>query len=331
MSFNRISNLRRKLALMGLDGFILGLLAMLVLAWLFPNWGSSDGPLPLKQITTIGVSLIFFAYGLKLSPEKLKAGLSNFRLHILIQSSTFLLFPAIIWLAFFAFRPGWDNLLWTGIFFLAALPSTVSSSVVMVSIAKGNIPAAIFNASISSLIGIIMTPFWMGLVLNNAGWELNPLQIFLELILKVILPVSAGIFLHPYLGKYVVKVGDQLRIFDQSIILLIVLISFSDSFKQNLYQSFKVSDLLGLALGMVLLFFAIYALNLFASRKMGFSREDQITSVFCGSKKSLVHGTVMASVLFKAHPSTGIILMPILLYHTIQLITASILAQRMAK
>jgi solute carrier family 10 (sodium/bile acid cotransporter), member 7 len=326
-----MNEIKRRLALMGLDGFILGLLATILLAWLTPEWGSANSPLPLKRITTVGVSFIFFAYGLKLSPEKLKAGLSNFKLHLLVQSSTFLFFPALIWLAFLLLQPGWDNLLWTGIFFVGALPSTVSSSVVMVSIAKGNIPGAIFNASISSLIGIVMTPFWMGLVLSNSGWEMDHWQILFDLILKVILPVAAGIFLHPYLSKYVQKAGDKLRMIDQSIILMIVFMSFADSFEQDLYSSFKATDLLILGTGMFILFIVILFINYLLSRSMHFSNEDQITAIFCGSKKSLVHGTVMASVLFKAHPSTGILLMPILLYHTIQLVAASMLAQRMAK
>lgn len=328
---NKLHQIKNKLALYGIDGFILGLVVVVLLAWIKPSLGSSDGPLPLKQISGIGVSLIFFFYGLKLSPEKLKAGLSNFPLHILVQSSTFLFFPAIVWVIYWLLGNSSDSLVWTGIFFLAALPSTVSSAVVMVSIAGGNIPAAIFNASISSLVGVIMTPFWMGLALSSSGWDIDFSKVIIDLIIQVIIPVSLGIFLHQYWGKMIQKYGAQLRLFDQTIILLIVYRSFADSFDQSLFENISSTLLIVLSVAMMGLFFGVYFSNTYLSKLLGFNKEDQITAIFCGTKKSLVHGTVMANVLFKGHPSVGVILLPIMLYHSIQLIASSIIAQRIAQ
>ena len=140
---------------------------MIVLAYFWPELGSEESPLPLDFITTWGVAGIFFFYGLRLSPAKLWEGLSNWRLHILVQLSTFVLFPILILIGNYLFANDTNKLLWLGAFYLAALPSTVSSSVVMVSIAGGNLPAAIFNASISSLLGVFITPIWMGLFLQT--------------------------------------------------------------------------------------------------------------------------------------------------------------------
>ncbi|MCA1750670.1 MAG: bile acid:sodium symporter, partial [Flavobacteriales bacterium] len=135
-----------------IDPFVLTLLAAVVLAYFFPQWGGRESPLPMDAIASVGIALIFFFYGLKLGPEKLRAGLRNPKLHLLIQLSTFLLFPLIV-LAFYPFVKGDESEnLWLAFLFLAALPSTVSASVVMVSIARGNLPGAIFNASISGLI-----------------------------------------------------------------------------------------------------------------------------------------------------------------------------------
>jgi len=323
--------LRNKLAAFGLDGFILGLITAVVIAYLKPGLGSETSPLPLKAITTYGVIVIFFFYGLKLSPDKLRSGLSNIQLHVLIQSATFLLFPLVVWAAYLLAAPEQGNLIWTGVFFVAALPSTVSTSVVMVSVAGGNIPAAIFNASISSLIGVIMTPLWMGIFLQSSDARLDTVQVIIDLVLQVILPVGLGILLNPVLGKYVAKSSNRLRIFDQTIILLIVFMSFCHSFEQDLYSKIPVSRLLLIALGMLILFTGIYYLIRLISRSLGFSQADQITACFCGSKKSLVHGTVMSSVLFKGHPSVGVILLPLMMYHTFQLIAASIIAQKMSK
>lgn len=220
------STLRATAAKVGLDWFILALIGMIGLAYFLPQPGNYEGPISLGKVTTYGVSLIFFFYGLKLSPEKMKAGLTNWRLHITIHTTTFVLFPALIYSTRLLFPDVDNNMLWLGVFFVASLPSTVSSSVVMVSIAGGNIPAAIFNASISSLIGVFITPLWMSLVLTATEADYALGDVIVKLLFQVILPVVLGILLHKRLGGFVAKHGMKLRYFDQIIILLIIYVSF---------------------------------------------------------------------------------------------------------
>ncbi|KAA0989771.1 bile acid:sodium symporter family protein [Dyadobacter aurulentus] len=314
----------------GLDGFMLALLCMILLAWLWPYPGMKESPVPLSEISTYAVSVIFFFYGLRLSPDKLREGLTNWRLHLMVHLSTFVLFP-IVALAFKPlFQSDESKTLWLGIFFLTALPSTVSSSVVMVSIARGNIPAAIFNASISSLIGVVITPFWMGLVLDTGPGHFDLLSVVGKLALQVLLPVFAGILLNKRWGYFAEKNKKYIRYFDQSSILLIVYTSFCESFGEDLFSSLGLKEIVFLGIGMLALFFAIYFLLTFISNLLKFNREDRITAVFCGSKKSLVQGAVMSKVLF-AGPQAGIMLLPIMIYHALQLIAASIIAQRLAK
>ncbi|MDO1445196.1 bile acid:sodium symporter family protein [Rhodocytophaga aerolata] len=310
---------------------MLCLLLMLLLAYWFPKFGTEQSPLPLEEITTYGVSVIFFFYGLKLSPEKLRAGLSNWRLHVLIHLTTFVLFPLLI-LSTYTFADGAENrLLWLAVFYVAILPSTVSSSVVMVSIAGGNMPAAIFNASISSLIGVFITPMWISLFLNTSEGEYNIWPVIGKLTLQVIFPVIAGLLLHSRLGSFAEKYRQQLKYFDQFIILLIVYTSFCESFARNLFASLRMTDLLLLAVAMLGLFFLVYGLVFAICQLLHFNRADRITALFCGSKKSLVQGTVMSKVLFRDANTVGIILLPIMLYHALQLIAASIIAQSMAR
>lgn len=315
----------------GLDGFILMIGSMILLAYFFPQPGMIKEPVSLGQIANIGVSFIFFFYGVKLSIEKLKTELSNWKMHIIVQLTTFLFFPLLV----LAFRPFFVKtdleLLWLGIFFLAALPSTVSSSVVMISIAKGNIPAAIFNASISSLIGVVATPLWIGLFIASATGSFDVSDIVLKLVLQVLLPVIIGISLNSRFGNIAKKYKKQLKYFDQAIILTIIYTSFCKSFSEHLFASFSALELAGLAVGMMTLFFAVFFCVGLLSKWFGFSNEDRITVLFCGSKKSLVHGTVMSKVLFQHSTITGIILLPLMLYHALQLIAASIIAQRMAR
>ncbi len=311
------------------DWFIAGLLLMILLAWLIPGIGMGFRPVHLGTVIDVGVVLIFFFYGLKLDPDKLRSGMRNWKMHLAIQLTTFLVFPLLILPLYplFADTPG--ELFWVGMFFLAALPSTVSSSVVMVSIAGGNIPGAIFNASISGIIGILMTPFWMGLFLTSqsAGFEFS--HVLIQLFTQIILPVVLGLILHPYGKRWISKHMRKLGAFDKIIILLIVYESFSHSFMSGIFDSISWWSLGGLFVAVLILFFLILHFTRFLASRLHFNREDAITLQFAGTKKSLVHGSVFASVLFAGIDGAGIYLLPIMVYHAFQLFYISVLARKM--
>jgi len=312
-----------------IDGFVLSIIVAIGLAYLFPQWGIPESKIPLDTISAIGISLIFFFYGLKLSPEKLKEGVTNWKLHILVQASTFLIFPLIV-LVFKPFiQTAEQETIWLAFFFLAALPSTVSSSVVMVALAKGNLPAAIFNASISGIIGVVLTPLWMGLFVEQSATDFNFIDIYVKLIVQIILPVILGLFLHRYFGAFAQKHSKKLTLFDKSIILLIIYKSFASSFNDNLFSAVSILDLVLLFVAVFVLFGILFFLTGFLAKKMNFSLEDQITAQFCGTKKSLVHGTVFSKIIFGNIATIGIILLPIMLYHAIQLLIISIVAAKL--
>jgi len=216
------------------------------------------------------------------------------------------------------------------------LPSTVSSSVVMVSIARGNVPAAIFNASISSLIGVFLTPLWMSLIIGrdaachvSTGIDAANLgSIIGKLVLQVLLPVVLGMALNHRWGAFAERHKRMLRMFDQSIILLIVYTSFCTSFAHHVFDGFSWIKIMVCATGMILLFFVVYGIIGLVCRRMKMNREDTITAQFCGSKKSLVHGTAMSKVIFAGYSGIGVILLPIMLYHALQLIVVSAIARK---
>lgn len=309
---------------------MLSLLVSIVLAYLWPYPGTTVSPIPLAEIAGYGVSAIFFFYGLKLNLAQLRVGLSNTRLHLLIHAATFLFFPILIWGIKPFFQTEESQVLWLGIFFLAALPSTVSSSVVMVSLAKGNLPAAIFNASISSLLGVFITPLWIGLVMNTTSVDFDLTDVIIKLIFQVVVPVLLGMLLHGRLGWLADRYRTQLRTFDQTIILLIVYTTFCESFANRIFSQLSWLDLSWLGIGMIALFFLLYGIVLGLTKVLHFNREDTITALFCGSKKSLVQGAVMSKVLFAGMASGGVLLLPIMLYHAFQLLIVSSIAQRMS-
>ena len=324
---NRLAAL---LARAGLDWFLLGLVGAVALAYCFPGVGSKASPVPWAAVIKVGIGVIFFFYGLKLSPDKLRAGMRNWRLHALVQLTTFGLFPLLALAARPAFAAGNGPLLWRGIFFLCALPSTVSTSVVMVSIARGNLPAAIFNASLSGLLGIGLTPLWTGLVLHTGAAGVPLGHLVFDLGVQVVLPVAAGVLLNGRLGAWAEAHRARLRVSDQLIILLIVFTAFGESFATGVFRSYGPAEIAGLAAGMAGLYLLVFGLVGGLSRLLGFGPEDRVTALFCGSKKSLVHGSVFASLLFPG-VATGALLLPLLLYHALQIILASLMAQRMGR
>lgn len=313
---------------MKFDSFIFFLFLSIVLAYFFPQLAVyNEGDL-LGYITTIGVSLIFFFYGLKLSFGDIKSGLSNWKLHLLVQGTTFLLFPILILLFYPLIETVPQKHFWISFFFLAALPSTVSSSVVMVSIAKGNIPAAIFNASISGLIGVIITPLWMSLFLDFQSENVFT-DVYLGLIKEIILPVALGLFLQRYLGSWAMKYSKRLSQFDKAIILLIVYGSFAESFVSGVFSAISSLYLLYIFIGVGLLFVAVYLIVFLLSKYVfKFNEPDQITALFCGSKKSLTHGSVFGKFLFVNNPNAGLYFLPLMIFHAFQIFIVTIIAQR---
>ncbi|WP_262733263.1 bile acid:sodium symporter family protein [Gaetbulibacter sp. NE] len=315
---------------MKIDKFVIAIIITVIAAYIYPDLGKGESAQVLNTLSSIGISLIFFFYGLKLSPEQIKLGLKNWKLHVLIQSITFVVFPLIV-LAVQPFISSDNKSLWLAFMFLAALPSTVSSSVVMVSIAKGNIPAAIFNASISGLIGVVLTPLWIGFFMTSTNTDYSLIDVYQKLLLEILAPVILGLLLRRFLGAFALKHSKKITLFDKSVILLIIYKSFSKSFLDRIFDNLSIINLIGVFLLAVVLFWLVYFLIGFISKKLNFTIEDRITAQFCGTKKSLVHGTVFSKILFQNASFLGVILLPIMMFHAFQILAISVIASKHSK
>lgn len=313
------------------DWFLAGMAAAVLLAWLIPDPGARGGSLHPEVLTKAGVALIFFLHGVALSFESLKAGTLRWPLHLVVQSCTFLFFPllglALFWLA--GDRMSADLKL--GFFYLCALPSTVSSSVAMTAAARGNVPAAVFNATLSSLLGVVLTPLWVGLLGHSRGSSMPMGKVILDLVIWLVVPLMVGQLCRPWLGAWAARNKKFIHLADRGTILLLVYTSFCDSMKQGVWsgQGFGTVSLT-LALS-ALIFFAVLSAVGWMCDRMGFPIEDRIAAVFCGSKKTLASGVPMAQLIFGAHPGLSLILLPILIYHPLQLIICGALASRWAR
>jgi sodium/bile acid cotransporter 7 len=327
----RLRAFRLFLARAGIDGFLLGLLCAVWLARLWPAPGAAGGPVSLHTLADVGVGVIFFFYGLRLDPEKIRAGVGNWRLHVVVQLVTFVLFPLLAITARHLFSGHGHDDLWLGIIYMSVLPGTVSSAIVMISIAGGNITGGIFNASLASLLGIFITPLWMSYFLERRGGTGGLGHIFLALIGQVLVPVVLGFLLHRRGGAFAALHRRGLRLFDQGVILLIVYNAFSESFAGHMFRGLSFGFLIELGALLLLVFLTLCSIVYGICRLLHFNGPDTITAVFCGSKKSLVHGTVMGNVIFGGAASMGILMLPLMLYHALQLIAASIMAQSIAQ
>ncbi|GJH41811.1 transporter [Capnocytophaga sp. HP1101] len=300
------------------------------MGYLIPYKDSYNAYFNLGTFIDWGIVIIFLLYGLKLNLREVLNDIKNWKLHLLVQMATFVLFPLLV-IPFYKLAQGSEfYVLWLSIYFLACLPSTVSSSVVMVSIAKGNVPSAIFNASISGLIGIFATPMLMQPFMES-GSEVDQGAIIQQLLLKVLLPIVLGLLLNPLCKKFIERYGKLIGKFDRLIILLIVYESFSTAFVNRIFGSVPPITFAIIAVAVVGMFFIVYYLLQWVSHRLHFNREDTITTTFCGSKKSLVHGSLFMMVLGIPDDNKVLFLLPIMLYHSFQLFYVSWLANRLGK
>jgi sodium/bile acid cotransporter 7 len=291
---------------------------------------SGGAAVALGHVTTFAIGLLFFLHGAKLSRQALVAGLTNWRLHLLVLACTFVMFPLLGLLlkplALALLTPD----LYLGILFLCVLPSTVQSSIAFTAMARGNVAAAVCSASASNFIGIFLTPLLAGLLVVRGTSAASSLDSILAIVEQLLVPFIAGQLLRPWIGPWIERHRPVLRWVDQGSILLVVYSAFSASVIEGLWRTLPAASLLALAALSCLLLAAALALSMAASRKLGFGREDEIAIVFCGSKKSLASGIPMARVLFP-HAALGAIILPLMLFHQIQLMVCAVLARRWAR
>ncbi|MYM35727.1 bile acid:sodium symporter [Duganella sp. FT94W] len=310
------------------DNFTLAMIATVGAASLFPCHG--QGAVVFNNITHVAVSLLFFLHGAKLSREAVIAGVTHWRLHLLVMLCTFALFP----LLGLALKPLLTPLvtpdLYLGILFLCMLPSTVQSSIAFTAAARGNVPAAICSASASNLFGIFITPVLVGLLTSAQMSGGSPLESAGQIALQLLLPFIAGQVARRWIGAWVEKHKPLTRLVDQGSILLVVYTAFSESVGEGLWHQVSWTTLAGLIFISALLLALVMLISAQAARRLGFNREDRIAIVFCGSKKSLASGVPMAKILF-AGGALGAVVLPLMLFHQLQLMVCAVLAQRYAK
>ncbi len=318
---------RKLLARMGVDPYLFALIGAVALAALVPARGV--GAEFMHQATYGAVALLFFLYGARLSPRAVVEGLTHWRLQSLVFAATFILFPLLGLLVSAAARPFLPADLALGLLFATLPPSTIQSSVAFTAIARGNVPAALCSASVSNLLGVVLTPMLVAWLIRayGAGFSAEALG---DVAAQLLLPFALGQLCRPLIGKWLIAHKRLTSFVDRGSILLIVYAAFSEGVVAGVWAQLDWRSLaLVLALDSAILAAVLVATTL-ASRRFGFSKEDEIAIVFCGSKKSMASGIPMANILFSGQ-ALGLIVLPLMLFHQLQLFACATLAQRYAR
>lgn len=309
-----------------LEPFVIALFGMVVLASILPVRG--EAATDLKLVVKLAIALLFFLHGAKLSREAVVAGITHWRLHLLILAFTFVMFPV---LGVIASKLGiLSSTLAAGMLFLCCLPSTVQSSIAFTSIARGNVAAAVCAASASNLFGIFITPVLVGLLMHTQGGAAGGWKSVQDIVIQLLLPFIVGQLARPLVSRWVEKHKALVGYVDRGSILLVVYAAFSEAVVGGIWHKVSVVEMIVLVVACCVLLAIVLAATTFGPRALGFSKEDEITIMFCGSKKSLATGVPMAGILFPG-PTAGIIVLPLMIFHQIQLMACSVIAQHYAQ
>ncbi|MHA5056978.1 bile acid:sodium symporter family protein [Acinetobacter schindleri] len=317
------------LKLLALDRFTILLFIMVILASFVPVSGQAAEVF--SSITTIAIAILFFLHGAKLSREAVVEGLMHWKLHTLVFAFTFALFPIIGLLAKPVLVPLLGQELYWGFLFMCFLPSTVQSSIAFTSVAQGNVAGAVCSASFSNIVGMFITPVLVAFfILGQSQHGFDPTSSIMQITLLLLVPFILGQILRPWVFPQMKKMPEIVKFFDQGSILMVVYGAFSSAVVAGLWHQVSLTTLLLLIIACSVLLTLVMLLALFVPRWIGFDKADQKTIFFCGSKKTLASGVPMAQILFIGQP-IGMIVLPIMIFHQIQLMVCGIVANMWSK
>ncbi|MBF6270421.1 bile acid:sodium symporter family protein [Nocardia farcinica] len=310
-----------------IDGFVLAIFATAAVAALVPAQG---GYLDAAQwLVKVAIATLFLLYGMRLSPAEALAGLRHWRLHGAILSVTYLVFPVIGVAAYAATSGLIADDLRTGLLFLSLVPSTVQSSIAFTSIAGGNLPGAIVSASFSNLLGVFLTPLLVIVLLDTAGTVHIDASSVLDIVVQLLVPFLIGQLVRRWIGEWVQRHRRPTMLVDRGSILLVVYVAFSEGMNEGVWSATSPGQILLVVALCCAILAVVLGLCAVLGRVFGFAWADRIVIIFCGSKKSLATGLPMATVLFAGQP-VGLIVLPLMIFHQIQLIVCAWLASSFA-
>lgn len=323
-----------------INGFLVGIVIAVGLAFLWPAGGAKGGWLRSEVTTNLGVAVIFLLQGLLLPTEDLWRGLRQWRLHLFVQVFGFVVIPALVLLADLVGGHLIPPELRLGFLYLAILPTTISTATVFTTKAGGNIAGAIFNTSVSNVLGIFIVPFWSAWILSSTlGQAVAVWPLLQQIMLLLLLPLVVGQVLRPWLKGFAGRHRQAIGRINTNIIYFIIYAAFCNSVVEGVWSDHGLGVVL-LALALVAVLLAVVmVLATGLLRLFRFDAEASVTGLFCATQKTLAAGVPMAKSIFagaaaasgaEAAPALGLILLPLMCYHPLQIIVGGWLIGRRA-
>jgi sodium/bile acid cotransporter 7 len=307
------------------DTFILVLLAAVTAATLLPARGQTLEFV--SSLSNAAIFVLFFFHGLRLAHQSVWDGLKHWKLQGAVLLFGFLAIP-LFGLSLNALAP---NLLkpelWLGFFFLCALPSTVQAAISNSSLAGGNVAASVIAAALSNLSGVILTPLIFALLTQIGGGEAN-LGAISKIATLLLLPFILGQFAQRWLSDWAARHKVWIGRMDKLTIVLTVYVAFSAAVNEGLWNRLSGADMGQLLILVSVLLAASFGGAWLVGGALGLSRTDRITLLYSGAHKSLATGAPMARILFRPDQA-GMIIIPLMLYHQLQLIISAWLAAKL--
>lgn len=312
-------------------GFTLCLLLVIGFAVLFPHPAVVDA----EWLTTIGVVVIFFFLGISIASQQLRKGYRPLRLHGFVLFWNFIGFPLVtggllILLGRFV---GDDFRL--GFWLLAIMPTTITSAVAFTDMSGGQIPNAIFSTILSNVLSVFVVPMWaMMLISSQVGVSIEFVPLLLKICFLVVLPLLCGQVFRQLMLKVATAIAPIRRMTSSGIILFIVYAAFAQSVESNVMGQVVLGDFIGMFLFTLVLLLLVSSFVWWTCRLSKYSRAQTIAAFYCASQKSLATGLPLAVMIIAAAPDLGrtaLLVMPMILYHPLQLALAGVLSSRFAE
>ncbi|MDY5126681.1 bile acid:sodium symporter family protein [Actinotignum sp. GS-2025f] len=307
------------------DPLVAGIILAMIAGLLIP--APSALRAHLGTVSDLAVACVFLVYGMRLRTRDVLAGLRNIRLQGLVFLCTYLIFPLLGFALGHLVAPVVGPAFALGFLYLALLPSTIQSSVTMVSIARGNVAAAVTSATVSNIAGIFLTPLLVLLFLHVEGASAGSIN---SVLLKLLLPFVIGQCLQPWVGTWFRAHPRLVRTVDNTSIILIVLSSVLNATAEGAWAGVTVWTILGLLALCCVLLAAMLSITWWLGGLARMRVEDRIVVLMCGSKKSLATGLPMAKALF-APATVAPLSVPVVIFHQLQIFVCAILARRLAR
>jgi sodium/bile acid cotransporter 7 len=320
--------MKSALSRLPVDTFVLLLLGVVAIATVLPARGAFADVVGVA--TKVAIAVLFGLYGTRLSPQQSWHGMRQWKLHLLVLATTFVVFPLLGLAARVLVPSVLTPDLYTGLLFLCLVPSTVQSSIAFTSIARGHVSAAIVSASLSNILGVVLTPLLVVTLMHTRGAPREDGTAVVEIVLQLLLPFAVGQLLRPWLADWVGRHTLLTKAVDRGSILLVVYAAFSAGMAEHIWSSVNGWRIVAVAVVSAALLALVLAFTTLAGRRARLDRGDRIVLLFCGSKKSLASGLPMALVLFPS-ATVGLIMLPLMIFHQIQLVVCAVIASRLSR